>query len=42
METVSELLGHSSTDVTRDTYVHTTVEDLRRALDRIEVEGANR
>ncbi|MEU9979594.1 tyrosine-type recombinase/integrase [Streptomyces sp. NPDC051014] len=42
VETVSELLGHSSPDITRETYIHTTVEDLRRALDRIEVEAANR
>jgi integrase len=30
MEAVSELLGHSSVAITRSTYVHTTVEDLRR------------
>ncbi|MFI6713305.1 tyrosine-type recombinase/integrase [Nonomuraea sp. NPDC050478] len=42
METVSALLGHSSADVTRETYVHTTVEDLRRALDRIDVAVAGR
>lgn len=42
METVSELLGHSSADITRETYVHTTVEDLRRALDRIDIEVADR
>lgn len=35
MEAVSELLGHASVDTTRSTYVHTTVEDLRRNLDRI-------
>jgi integrase/recombinase XerD len=36
METVSEMLGHASVDTTRETYVHTTVEDLRRRLDQIE------
>jgi integrase len=42
MEAVSELLGHSSVDVTRETYVHTTVEDLRRHLDRVEAARAQR
>ena len=32
MEAVSQLLGHASVETTRSTYVHTTVEDLRRNL----------
>lgn len=36
LEAVSELLGHASVDVTRSTYIHTTVEDLRKELDRVE------
>lgn len=36
MEAVSEMLGHASVDTTRATYIHTTVEDLRRHLDRVE------
>lgn len=38
MEVVSELLGHASVETTRQTYVHTTVEDLRRSLDRVEAQ----
>jgi integrase len=33
----SQLLGHSSIEITHDIYVHLTKEDLRRAL----TEGAN-
>jgi integrase len=36
MEVVSELLGHSSVTTTRQTYVHTTVEDLRERLSHVE------
>src|SRR6185312_5064919 len=31
-ETVSRLLGHASTQTTRDTYLHLTTEDLKKAL----------
>lgn len=36
MEAVSQLLGHASVETTRSTYVHTTVEDLRRSLELVE------
>ena len=39
LESVSELLGHASVDITRQTYIHTTVEDLRRSLDHLEVQA---
>lgn len=38
LEAVSELLGHASVETTRQTYVHTSVEDLRRSLDRLEAQ----
>ncbi len=39
LESVSELLGHATVDITRQTYIHTTVEDLRRSLDQLEVQA---
>lgn len=34
--TVQALLGHSSSDVTRDTYIHAVPADARRAVEEVE------